>query len=165
MWDVFVLAFAVAVGVGDALWRKIPTKFALAGLIVGLAYHAWNRQLLSALIGCGLGFVAGLALFHVGAIAGGDAKLLMALGALLGYHRWFIAMEISVLMAALLAVFQICRRRAARKVVNNMGEILREFMMLRFGAHPDINVRNAAMIRSPFGVAAAVGTFAALVMR
>lgn len=165
MWDVFVLAFAVAVGVGDTLWRKIPNSFAAAGLVVGFAYHAWHKDLLPALIGFGLGFAIGLALFHLGAIGGGDVKLLMALGALLGYHRWFVAMEVSILVAALIAAIQVFRQRGARQVVRNMGAILRELMQVRFAPHPVINVRNAAMIRAPFGVAAAVGTCAALLVK
>jgi prepilin peptidase CpaA len=165
MWDVWVMAFAVAAAVGDALWRKIPNKLVLAGLLVGLAYNAFHHQFLSALIGCGLGFVVGLALFYVGAIGGGDVKLLMALGALLGYHRWFTAMEFSILTAALIAAAQVFRRHAARQVIHNMGEIARELTLARFGAHPVINVRNAAMIRAPFGVAAAVGTCVALLVK
>ena len=143
----------------------MPTVLAamVAGLLVGLAYHALHHQFLSALIGLGLGFAVGLALFYFGAIGGGDVKLLMALGALLGYHRWFTAMEFSILTAALIAAVQVFRRRAARQVVHNMGEIARELM--RFRPHEVINVGNAAMIRAPFGVAAAVGTFVALLVK
>ena len=165
MWNVWVLAFAVAAAVGDAVWRKIPNKFVLTGLLVGLVYNAFHHQFLSALIGCGLGFAVGLALFYFGAIGGGDVKLLMALGALLGYHSWIVAMEVSILTAGLIAAVQVFRRRAARQVVHNMGEIARELMLARFKPHPVINVGNAAMIRAPFGVAAAVGTFAALLVK
>jgi prepilin peptidase CpaA len=165
MWDIWILGFAVAVGVGDVLWRKIPNKFALAGLIVGVTYNFLHGRVLSALVGCGMGFAVGLALFYLGAVGGGDVKLLMALGALLGYQRWIVAMEVAILAAALMAAFQVFRRRAARKVIGNMGEISRELMRARFGPHPVINVRNAAAIRAPFGVAAAVGTCAALLVK
>lgn len=165
IWDMLILAFVAAVAVGDAIWRKIPTNFVVSAAVIGLGWHAFHGNALGSLAGCGLGFAIGLALFYLGAIGGGDVKLLLALGALLGYQRWFVAMEVSVLVSAVVAATQVVRRGAVRVVIHNMGELACAFISGKFAPHPEINVRNAAMIRSPFGVAAAIGTCAALILR
>lgn len=165
MWNLIVLAFATTAAIGDAAWRKIPAGFATAGVVTGLVYSAFHGFLGTAFAACVLGFAVGLALFHLGAIGGGDVKLLMALGALLGFQKWALAMEVAVVVAAVIAIVQVIRRNAGRAVLRNMREIASGLWGMRFQEHPVVNVRNAAMVRAPFGVAAAIGTWAALLVK
>ncbi len=162
LWNAFVVAFALTCAIGDARWRKIPRTFTTCGVIAGLAFHFYTGSLASAAAASFLGFAVGLAFFQLGAIGGGDVKLMAALGALLGLQPWLVAMQIAVFVAALMAVAQIFRRGAWRQTLSNMGEILRALREQGLRAHPAINVRNAAMIRAPFGVAAACGTLFAV---
>ncbi len=163
LWHAFVIAFAVTCAIGDARWRKIPRAFTTCGVIAGLGFHFWNGGLASAAAASFLGFAVGLAFFQLGAIGGGDVKLMAALGALLGMEPWLVAMQIAVLVAASMAVVQILARGAWRQTLRNMGEIVHALGTQGLKAHPVINVRNAAMIRAPFGVAAAFGTLFAVV--
>jgi prepilin peptidase CpaA len=165
VWNSFVLAFVAAAAIADLHWRKIPRSFSIVGLIVGLGYHAIHGTVLSALAAATLGFLIGLALFRIGAIGGGDVKLLVALGALLGLQRWVLATEIAILAAALMGITQALYRHALGRVIANMGKIAVNLATFGLQPHPEINVRNPAMIRAPFGVAAAVGTFVALMLR
>jgi prepilin peptidase CpaA len=165
LWQAFVIAFVVTCAIGDVRWRKIPRAFTTCGVIAGLAFHLWNGGLASAAAAAFLGFAVGLAFFQLGAIGGGDVKLMAALGALLGLQPWLVAMQIAVFVAALMAVAQIFKRGAWRQTLENMREILRALKAQGLRAHPVLNVRNAAMMRAPFGVAAACGTLFALVAR
>ena len=139
LWHAFVIAFVVTCAIGDARWRKIPRAFTTGGVIAGLAFHLWSGGLASAAAAAFLGFAVGLAFFQLGAIGGGDVKLM--------------------------AVAQIFQRGAWRQTLENMREIVRALRAQGLRAHPVLHVKNAAMIRAPFGVAAACGTLFALVAR
>jgi prepilin peptidase CpaA len=163
MWNVFVIAFVVAAAVGDVLWSKIPRSLTVAGFFSGLAHHALHRDLISALLAAAVGLTAGMLLFQMGAIGGGDVKLITALGAMLGLNTWLTAMYAAVLVAAVMAVIQILRRRALRQTLQNMKSIMSGIGQTGLQAHPFLHVRNPALLRSPFGVAAAVGTLIAVI--
>jgi len=175
VWNAVVLSFALAAAVGDARWRKIPRSFTTAGLIVGLGFHAIHGTLLggvvhgglpefgSSAVACVIGFAIGLTLFQLGAIGGGDVKLIMALGAMLGFSRWLFAMEVAVFAAAAIAVLQAARRGMLRQTLANVVETFRWLLTRGAKAHPVINVSNAAMLRAPFGIAAALGTLATVI--
>jgi hypothetical protein len=72
-------------------------------------------------------------------------------------------MEVAVLAAALIGIVQAVRRGMLRQMVRNIGELIK-WLAGKGGAaaHPSINVRNTAMLRAPFGVAAALGTLFAV---
>ena len=99
----------------------------------------------------------------MGAIGGGDVKLITALGAMMGLHPWMLAMQIAVLAAAALAVVEIVRHRALRQTLRNMWEILKNLVTHGLRAHPQLNVKNPAALRSPFAVAAAIGVIVAVI--
>lgn len=157
MWDAFVLAFAVTAAVGDLLWRRIPSKFTAGGLIAGLIYHYLYGGLGAAVAAAGLGFGIGLALYQLRAVGGGDVKLITALGAMLGWDGWLLAMKIALVIAGVLAVFEIARRRMVKQTLRNIGVLINHLMSQGLKPHPEINVKNPALVRVPFGVAAAMG--------
>lgn len=161
-WKLAVIAFVVTVAVADFRWRKIPRSLTVPAFFAGLVYHWAAGHFLDALGAAALGFAVGMALFTLGAIAGGDVKLLTALGALLGFSVWTKAMELAIFAAAGVAVIQIIRHRVARQTLHNLGEILQSLFTSGFREHPVLNVRNPATLRSPFGLAAAIGTVIAV---
>lgn len=163
MWISLIIAFVVAAAYADIKWRRIPRMLAVAGFLAGLLYNGLHGKLLTSLLASAVGFVIGLLLFRLGAIGGGDVKLITALGAMLGFDSWLLAMEVAVFAAALMAVVQVLRKRAVRQTIRNMGEILRSFFTSGLNAHPVLNVSNPQTIRSPFAVAAAIGTIVALI--
>ncbi len=166
VWNAIVIAFVVAAAAGDARWRKIPRKLTTAGLVVGLAFHAYNgglREFAWAGMTCFLGFAIGLTLFQLGAVGGGDVKLITALGAMLSWSKWVYAMEVAILVAAVIAVVQALRHGVLRQTFLNIWEMLRWIFTHGVKAHPVYNVTNAATLRAPFGVAAAVGTLVAMI--
>jgi len=162
MWNLIIVAFLIAVAVSDIWRRKIPKILTVGGFLGGLIFHTFHGNQLSALGAAGLGFVLGLALFALGAIGGGDVKLIASLGAMLGFGLWARAMEMTIYVAAGMAIIQVIRHRAVRQTVRNMAAILAGLFTNGWRTHPTIHVNNPSLIRSPFGLAAAIGTVIAM---
>ena len=162
MWNLVIIAFVVTAAVSDLWRRKIPKVLTVTGFFAGLIFHALHGDLQTALGAALLGFIIGVAMFSLGAIGGGDVKLITALGAMLGFGPWARAMELAIFVAAGMAVIQVIRHRAVRQTVKNMGSILARLFASGWGAHPTIHVGNSGLIRSPFGLAAAMGTIVAI---
>ncbi len=158
MWDIVTIAFVITAAVADLQWRKIPRILTVTGFVAGLAVNAFRGHIASSLAAALLGFGIGLALFSLGAIGGGDVKLITALGAMLGLRPWALAMYVAIFAAALMAIIEIIRRRAVWQVLINVSLLFRHLFKSGFKPHPTLNVNNRATIRSPFGVAAAIGT-------
>jgi prepilin peptidase CpaA len=165
MWNAFILAFVMTVAVGDARWRKIPRWLTTAGFLAGLAYHSFFGGFWSALGTAGLAFGLGLGLYELRAIGGGDVKLITALGALLGFQHWTLAVEVAVVVAGVMALIGVIRRGVFLQTFRNIGRLLKHFASNGLFAHPEIRVQNEGLVRIPFGVAAAIGTICTVVMR
>ena len=163
VWHAFVMAFVLTAAAADLKWRKIPRAFTVPALVAGLLFHIKYGGFLSALEAAALGFVIGVILFKLGAIGGGDVKLMTALGGMLGMGEWMFAMEVAVFAAALIGLGQAIRAGRLRQTISNVGETVRWIAHRGATAHPTINVGNASLLRAPFGVAAALGTLAAVI--
>jgi len=162
MWNGVIIVFVLAAALADMRWRRIPRLLTLSAFLTGLIVHWTRGDFWSAAAAALLGFAIGLSFFSLGAIGGGDVKLITALGAMLGFGPWAFAMEIAVLAAAAMAIVQIIRRRVVVQTLRNLLTILKAWLTSGLRAHPAINVQNASMVRSPFAVAVAVGTLYAL---
>ena len=164
MWNSVIGAFVVTAAVADVRWRRIPRWLTVAALVMGLVVNGFRgwMDFRSAAAAAVLGFATGLALFCLGAIGGGDLKLITALGAMLGVGPWAFAMEVAIVASVVMALVQMIRRRAVVQTFRNVLTILKSWLTSGLRAHPVINVRNESLIRSPFAVAAAVGTLCAL---
>jgi prepilin peptidase CpaA len=165
MWESFVVAFAVTVAVGDAWWRKIPRSLTVAGLLAGLAYHAFYGGFWSSLLTAGMAFILGLGLYELRAIGGGDVKLVAAMGAILGFQPWVMAVEVAITVAAIMALVGIIHKRICAQTFRNIGRLIKHFLTQGFRPHPEIQVNNAGLLRVPFGVAAALGIVCTVVLR
>lgn len=162
IWNILVVAFAVTVAVGDLRWRKIPRALTVSAFFLGLIYHLSIHQFWSSVVAAVVGLAASALFFRLGAIAGGDVKLIVAMGALLGWPRWSTAMLAAIFIAGLIALIQVLRQRALRQTLTNIGSILSRLQQSGMREHPEINVRNGRLIRAPFGVAVAAGTLIAM---
>ena len=106
----------------DLRTREIPDAFPLALLawsvasrLFGFQPATWFQLETGLVPGLAVGLAVGLFLFRVGALGGGDAKLLAALGACLGPLAFGIAFAWIGLVGGVLALAAHIRRR--REVV------------------------------------------------
>lgn len=159
--DFVTIALVVPIAVNDYIWHTIPRGLVLAGFIYGIYFHWRFGGLGSALAASVVGFIAAMLLFQLAAIGGGDVKLIVALGALLGWSHWLVAMQIAIVVAAMWALIQAISRGRLRVTLRRTAGLLRLVDVVDPEDIPSIH--NGSSLCAPFGVAAAVGTFVALV--
>jgi len=87
------LAVLIIASIVDLYIMEVPDWLNFAGVAAGVGIHLifsiqqWNMwPLLSSGIGAGIAFAIACLMFYTGQWGGGDAKLLMALGALIGFE-------------------------------------------------------------------------------
>lgn len=166
-----VTALVIAVAFFDLRARRIPNFLVFPAVIFGLALNAsrgWQGFWFG-LKGLGLGFALLLLPYVFGGMKAGDVKFLAAIGSFVGAAgivRVFLA---TVLCYPLLAIVPVLRERKLRLTLIRFGRIFFNFLGFfvpsfklyaqRFEARDDSEVPS---VRTPFGVAIAVGTLIAL---
>jgi len=153
----FIVVFMLVVVTWDLLYRRIPNAITVTGVLAGLLWHAFSHTFTSSLLGTVAGFLVGFILFYLAAIGAGDLKLIVAVGALLGFELWLSAMIATVIAAGVIALIQAVAKRKLVTTFRNMATLVGHIARFGISPHPELNVRNRALIRSPFGVAAGFG--------
>jgi prepilin peptidase CpaA len=102
-------------------------------------------------------FVLCLPFFVLGVLGGGDAKLLMALGAFTGPRDLLLAMLLIASIGGIIGAGSAMRKGILLPVLYNCGNIIRHWATLgRRGANRSLATTGAFAV--PYGVAIAVGS-------
>jgi prepilin peptidase CpaA len=153
------LAFGLLGGVHDLLTRRIPNWVTFPGVLAGLLAQAWLfglPGLLNGLLGTALGFALFFPIYLFGYMGAGDVKLLMAVGAFLGWLGCFQVAVGSVLIGAAYALVEIVFRGRLLAVAKNIFSFLRSVLLPWFVAEKlkvDENRKFAFGICIPLAVA------------
>lgn len=141
--------FLVAAALWDVRTRRIPnlltSLFALAGLVVS-ASGTGPASLRSGCIAGGISLVAGMAMYAMRVIGGGDVKLFAAAALWLGLSATVTASLATAIVGGVAALY-FFRIQASRPVLNRSADVLAR---LRLDDGPDVD-------RVPYGVAIAAG--------
>ncbi len=162
----------ISVSFFDLRERRIPNFLvfpaALIGLGLNLQLRGWGG-LLFGLKGLGLGFLLLFIPYLVGGMKAGDVKFLMAIGSFIGPLDVFRALLAALLCYPLFAAIAVVRERKLgitwlrfRRVFwSFLGFFVPGFKLyaLRLEAQDDPKIDS---VKTPFGVAIAVGTMIAL---
>jgi Flp pilus assembly protein protease CpaA len=116
---VSLAAFALLIGsvVYDLKSRIIPDVLPIALVLLGIlaAWLHWHELTFAQMgIGLLLGFAIGAALFYLGAMGGGDAKLCAGLGAVCGSSRLLEVLFATALFGGLLSAW--AKRRGMKSL-------------------------------------------------
>ncbi len=91
---IFLITILIISGVIDIRVQKIPNLLTLPTIVVGLVYHtamnSWNGLIFS-LAGSALGIALFIIPYIMGGMGAGDAKLMGAVGAIVGAEGVLIA--------------------------------------------------------------------------
>jgi len=154
--NVTLTALLLTVMYTDWRFLRIPNMFTYPAMLVGLVFGVFEglpgdlftHGLVDHVAALILAFAISYPFYAAGGLKAGDAKLLMAIGALRGVNFLLFAAVYGALIGGVLAVGFILRRRLARPVA---------------GAAP--NTLSGIMKSSiPYGVALGIGGLLALVL-
>ena len=154
---VFVASMGVA-GFLDLRDRRIPNWLTFGTLLLALVLRLASgfAPLLDGLGGAGLGLVLGILLFAIGALGGGDGKLLIAVGAFLGIDGFVGAALVIGILGGLLGVAVAVRRGVILPALLEAGGMLKRWV--RFRRTPDPKtVESPGAVTVPCGVAISLG--------
>ena len=99
-----------------------------------------------------------LVLFVLGAMGGGDMKLMAAVGMWVGSTQVGLLLVTAAIAGGVLALVSVVRHRALGETLRNTAELMSHGLTMGPTPHPTLNVQAEGSRRIPFGVAIAVGT-------
>jgi prepilin peptidase CpaA len=151
------LAVLIAAAITDVRTRRIPNALTVGGLLLALGGRAVGADgaFAQGLIGAALAMVVALPLFATGGFGGGDAKLLVVLGAFLGPHGFVPAVLAAALAGGVLSVYASIRAGVLLPVLFDTRDLIRTGAGILRGR--PMALPAAGAVRIPFGLAIAVG--------
>ena len=149
----------------DVLYRRIPNWLTVSGVLLGVAMNALigtpEAGLAFSLVGLAVAFGIYAALYAIRAMGAGDVKLMAAVGALVGWERWFGIFFITAIIGGVMALILVVSRGRLKKTLFNVGFILSEMKSGRpaYLANEELDVKSKKALGLPHGAVIAVSTF------
>jgi prepilin peptidase CpaA len=149
----------------DVLYRRIPNWLTVSGVVLGIAMNTLigtpEAGLAFSLVGLVVAFAIYAAFYAIHAMGAGDVKLMAAVGALVGWERWFGIFFVTALIGGVMALILVVSRGRLKKTLFHVGFILSEMKSGRpaYLANEELDVRNKKALGLPHGAVIAVSTF------
>ena len=159
---IFVVVVGAA-GIWDLRTRRIPNWLTGGGFLLALVLRTAEGfgALSEGLAGAGFGFVLGVLLFALGALGGGDGKLMAVVGAFLGFDRMVGALLAIGVIGGFLGLGEAIRRGVILPALYNaVGMLKRWVTFRRAGATEERTLESPGAVTVPYGVAIAAGAIA-----
>ena len=160
---VVLLVLVLVAAVYDVRYRRIPNWLTIGGVLIGLGlntflYQGWPGLRLS-LKGLGIGFGVYLVLYMLRAMGAGDAKLMAAVGAIVGWPNWLGTFLITAAVGGVMALILMTMRKRVKKTLWNVGFIVNEMKSGRpaYLGREELDVRSPKALGLPHGAVIAVG--------
>ena len=163
--DVFLIIFLsiilIAAAVNDLRFQKIPNLLTYPSMGIALGYHfimSGQDGLLFSAGGLALGIAVFILPYLMGGMGAGDAKLMGAVGAILGARAVFIAFLFTAIAGGIYAlILLLVRRRAFKGFWQQDVATLKTFIFTRQFI-PISGDSNEKKPRLCYGIAIALGT-------
>jgi prepilin peptidase CpaA len=159
MMSVAISVLMLAAAYCDVRTRRIPNALTLLGFAVAIALRATAGlgAGIDGVTGAILAFVLCLPFFVLGVLGGGDAKLLMVLGAFTGPRDLLMAMLLIASIGGIIGAVGALRKGILLPVLYNCGDIIKHWATFgRRGSNRSLATTGALAI--PYGVAIALGS-------
>ena len=162
--EVVLLIVLLAAAVFDVRYRRIPNWLTVGGVVLGIVTNAVIGPPLAgigfALAGLGVAFGIYLVLYALRAMGAGDVKLMAAVGALVGWERWFGIFFVTALIGGVMALILVIARRRLKTTLFNVAFILTEMARARpaYLAKEELDVANKKALGLPHAAVIAVST-------
>jgi|SRR5579863_5055779 len=166
--QVVLVLIVVTAGVYDLRYRRIPNWLVLVGLVLGFGLNTFLFELQGlkqSALGMGLALAIYFPLYALRAMGAGDAKLMAALGSIVGWKNWIALFVVTAILGGVAAVIVLLFAGRVRKTFWNLGWIINEVRHFRAPYHSseELDVRSAKGLRMPHGAVIALGSIVFLV--
>lgn len=151
---------AVMGAVTDVRSARIPNRLTYSAVVAALVLRTALLGLTGLKSGAVGMLVAGglfLFLFVMGAMGGGDMKLMAAMGAWVGSTQVVTLILAAALAGGVLAIGRMIFRNMVFQTLRNTVQLICYRFTAGLQPHPELNVQSPDSKRVPFGVAIAVG--------
>jgi len=155
----------LAAAVYDVRYRRIPNWLTLAGILAGVALNGFLDQgrpglFVSSLLGLAVAFGVYFVLYALRAMGAGDVKMMVAVGAIVGWRDWFGIFIITAIIGGIMALILVAMRGRVKKTLWNVAFILSELKGGRpaYMRREELDVKNPKALGLPHGAVIAVGT-------
>ncbi len=161
---IVLLAVLIAAAVYDIRYRRIPNWLTLSGVLLGFAINFGigppEGGVVFALEGFALAFGLYMFLYVLRAMGAGDVKLMAAVGALVGWERWFGIFLVTAIVGGVMALALVAARGRLQRTFFNVGFILSEIRHGRpaYVGKEELDVRSGKSVGLPHGAVIAIGT-------
>jgi prepilin peptidase CpaA len=149
------LAVGLAACATDLRRARIPNALTLSAIALGVIFHS-SAPAGHGIAAAGLGLIAGLLVFFpifaLGAMGGGDVKLMAALGTWLG---WEAALQIALYGAAaggVLAVIVSVWHGYLRRALSNVRTLLTHWVLTGVRPLPELTLESGNGLRLPYAL-------------
>jgi prepilin peptidase CpaA len=160
-----LLVALLCAALSDLRTRRIPNALTVGAFALALVLRSFlgAEALVGGLLGAGLALVVVLPLFAMRGVGGGDAKLLVMVGAFLGPGEFVPALLASALVGGAMSLIVAARRGVILPVLLNTGGLVTWIFTLGWRGERTTLV-SPGVVSVPYGVAIAIGSVAALYM-
>jgi prepilin peptidase CpaA len=161
---VALLAVLIAAAIYDVRYRRIPNWLTAGGVLLGVALNTigpGGQGLLFSLTGFLVAFAIYMVLYILRAMGAGDAKLMAAVGALVGWKAWFGIFLVTAIIGGAIALVLVMMRGRLKHTLWNVGFIVSEMGKGRpaYLGKEELDVRSPKAMGLPHGAVIAISTF------
>jgi prepilin peptidase CpaA len=148
---------AIAAGIWDWRYRRIPNWLTVSGLGAGVALNTilyrW-AGLRASLLGAALGLGLLLPFVLIRSLGAGDWKLAGAFGACLGPRQLLSVLAVTILLAGVMALATVISSGRLKRTLLNIAHLLGALFSLRMPGS-EVSLDDPRSTKIPFGVAMA----------
>lgn len=156
-----LVALVVTAAMLDLRTRRIPNALTVSGLLLALALRSsfGPGAVVDGLQSAGIALLVVLPFFMLGALGGGDLKLLVAVGAFMQPTQFVLALLATAIVGGVLAIGESIRRGAMGPLLFNSAGLASHILTRgRLGHRTTITAPGAVTV--PYGLAIAIGSLA-----
>ncbi|MFH2012303.1 MAG: prepilin peptidase [Pseudomonadota bacterium] len=163
----FLTIILLIAAINDIRFQKIPNWLNYPTMIMAITYHTVMNGvggLLFSVEGLGLGIAIWLLPYIMGGMGAGDAKLMGAVGALIGPKEVFIASLFTAVIGGIYALMMLVLHGYLREYTKRYGKMLKTFFLTREIVYlpPHEKKINPQLC---YGIAIALGTLTSIFWR
>lgn len=152
----------------DIKSRRIPNLLVGPAFLFALLLHTVVDGAQGLLHSAGAGLAGGavfLVFYLLGGMGAGDVKLVATVCAIAGWTNVASILILTGLAGGVMGIVVALKHGRLREILRNTLGLTAHHLRKGMQQHPELNVRNAAMLRLPYGIAIAAGCTLTLWLR